>query len=81
MNNKLSRMFQPSMRLYFIVLILFAVATCFFGPKAKILAIAEAVVIILLAVFTRMSSTKRVDKLLDYIECSIPPTRRHRTCR
>ncbi len=68
MNNKLSRIFQPSMRLYFIVLILFAVATCFFGPKARILAIGEAVIIILLAVFTRMSNTKRADKLLEYIE-------------
>ena len=68
MNNKLSRIFQPSMRLYFIVLILFAVVTCFFGPKARILAIGEAVVIILLAVYTRMSSTKRADKLLEYIE-------------
>ena len=68
MNKKFSSMLQPSMRFYFIILILFAVVTFFFGPTSKWLAGGEAVIILLLAIYTRIASKKRGEKLLEYIE-------------
>jgi c-di-AMP phosphodiesterase-like protein len=61
-------MLQPSMRLYFILLIVFAVCTLFFGKDNWPLAAAEIAVIALLLVYTRYSSRKRAEELLHYIE-------------
>ena len=68
MNKKLSALLQPSMRFYFVILILFAVVTFFFGPTSKWLAGGEAVIILLLAIYTRIANKKRGEKLLEYIE-------------
>ena len=66
--KKLLHMFQPSMRLYFIILICFAVATFLFSPSNKWLAIGEAVFIVVLLVYTRISARRRNNDLLKYIE-------------
>ncbi|MDR1217949.1 MAG: DHH family phosphoesterase [Oscillospiraceae bacterium] len=68
MNRKLLRMLQPSMRLYFIMLVIFAACTFFFGKNNWVLAAVEIVVIALLLVFTRYGARKRAEELLHYIE-------------
>lgn len=68
MNKKILRLFQPGMQLYFIFLILFAVATFFYGTQSRFLAIIEISIIILLYIFSSISSKKRSQKLLKYIE-------------
>lgn len=68
MNKKISTMFQPSMRLYFLILIVFAVVTFFFSPQSKVLAAGEIGVIILVAVYTKISNRRRQAKLIKYIE-------------
>ena len=66
--KKLLNMFQPSMRLYFIILICFAAATFFFSPDNKWLVIGEVAVIIFIVIYTRLSARKRNNDLLKYIE-------------
>ena len=68
MNRKIVKLFQPSMRLYFMVLVLFAVLTFFFKSHTKYLAIAEAIIVVLLGVYTWISGKKRTHRLLSYIE-------------
>ncbi|MDR0447018.1 MAG: DHH family phosphoesterase [Oscillospiraceae bacterium] len=68
MDNKLPRFLRPSMRLYFILLIIFAVVTFFFGSERHILAISEFAVIALLAIYTRVDNKKRADRLAQYLE-------------
>ena len=68
MNKKLTKMFQPSMRLYFMILIFFAVLTFFFGHYGRYLAIAEAIIIIFIVVYTKKSNKKRTSQLVNYIE-------------
>lgn len=68
MNKKITSMFQPSMRLYFMILILFSVGTFFFGQHGRYLAIGEAVIIIFLGIYTSVSNKKRTGKLLTYLE-------------
>ncbi len=68
MNKKITRALQPSMRMYFVMLILFAAATFFFDGKGDKLAIAEAVVIVILFVYSRISLSRRNKALLGYIE-------------
>ena len=68
MNSKFSKLFQPSMRLYFFVLILFAVLTFFLGEYRIPLAVGEIVLIILLTVYTRTANKNRAEKIRDYIE-------------
>ena len=41
MNKKIKRMFEPNLRLYFILLVLFAIATFIFFQHAKVIAIIE----------------------------------------
>jgi c-di-AMP phosphodiesterase-like protein len=67
-NNKLPRFLRPSRLLYFILLIIFAGLSFFFGDKRHILAAAEASVILLLAVYTRLDTKKRADRLAQYLE-------------
>jgi c-di-AMP phosphodiesterase-like protein len=54
--------------MYFILLIIFAALTFFFGDTNHILAIAEAAVILLLAIYTRAESRRRAERLAKYIE-------------
>ncbi len=68
MNKKLLKMFQPSMRMYFMILILFAVFTFFFGHYGRYLAIAEVIIIILITIYTKNSNKKRTSQLINYIE-------------
>ena len=68
MDKKLPRLFLPSPRLYFMLLIAFTVATFFIGDYSKVLAIAQVAVLIILALYTSISSKKRTAKMLDYLE-------------
>ena len=68
MNKKLPRLFQPNVRLYFMLLIAFAISTFFIGEYNRELAGAQVVVLILLAVYFRFATRKRTAKLLDYLE-------------
>ena len=68
MNRKLPRIFQPSMRLYFIFLIAFAIATFFAGKYNWILSGIEALVLVFLVIHLRVTSKKQTAKLLDYLE-------------
>ncbi len=68
MNRKIVKLFQPSMRLYFMVLVLFAVLTFFFESHSRYLAIGEVVIVVLLGVYTWVSGKKRTHRLLNYIE-------------
>ena len=68
MNRKLPGLFKPRFRLYFMLLIAFAIATFFLGGHYRLLALAEVVVLIILALYSRISSVKRTEKLLDYLE-------------
>ena len=68
MNKKLPRLFQPNARLFFILLVAFAVATLFIGDYNRILAGIEAIVIIFLALYLRIATRKRTEKLLNYLE-------------
>ena len=68
LNRKIVKLFQPSMRLYFMVLVLFAVLTFFFEAHSRYLAIGEVVIVVLLGVYTWVSGKKRTHRLLNYIE-------------
>lgn len=68
MNKKLLEKFQPSFSFYLSLLLIFAIVTFFFGQYSGYLAIAEAIVVILLAFYMRLSSKKRSLMLLKYIE-------------
>ncbi len=56
------------MSFYLSLLLIFAILTFFFGQYSIYLGIAEAIVVILLAIYIRLSSKKRSQKLLKYIE-------------
>jgi len=68
MNKKLPRLFQPNVRLYFMLLIAFAISTFFIGRYNRILAGIQVVVLIFLALNYRISTRKRTAKLLNYLE-------------
>ena len=68
MNKKLPGLFLPSLRLYFLLLIAFTIATFFVGDYSRVLAIVQVVVLIFLALYTSVSSKNRTLKLLDYLE-------------
>ena len=68
MNKKLPRIFRPSMRLYFVILMAFTIATFFAGKYNWILSAAEVVVLIFLVIHLRVTSKKQAEKLLDYLE-------------
>jgi len=68
MNKKLPRLFQPNIRLYFMMLVAFAISTFFLGNYGQILAGVQVVVLIFLAIYFRYATRKRTVKLLDYLE-------------
>lgn len=65
MNKKLSHLLEPSIRLYFFCLMLFALASIFFDP---ILALAEGGVIVLLFAYFRHSGRRRKKEIAKYID-------------
>ena len=60
------RLFRPSMRMYFVFLVIFVLAALFTGKF--ILAAAEAIVVALLAWYSGYSNKKRKRQVIDYIE-------------
>ncbi|MCL2819458.1 MAG: DHH family phosphoesterase [Oscillospiraceae bacterium] len=68
MSKKLPRFLQPNVRLYFLLLITFAVATFFFGGYGRILAIIQLTIIILAAIYLHIATRRRTVKLLSYLE-------------
>lgn len=66
MNKKLMRLFEPSMRLYLIILVLFAAVTLIL--RQYYLAAAEGGIIILLLIYSAVTARKRRKRLLEYIE-------------
>ena len=68
MNKKPSRLFNPNIRLYFILLMLFAIATLFFGRYYIILAAIQGGVLVLLFIYWRVSMRTRTRRILDYLE-------------
>jgi len=68
LNKKLPRLFQPNIRLFFILLTAFAVSAFFFGKYSHMLAAIQLLVIIFLALYLRIASRKRTAKLLNYLE-------------
>ena len=66
MNRKMRRIFQPSMTLFFVVMLLFCIASLAFGQF--ILAAIEAVATGLLFWFYRWSSTRRRQILTEYVQ-------------
>ena len=65
MNKKISNLFQPSIRLYFLMLVLFAAASYFFDRR---LAMAEGVLVVLLGLYALIDARKRQKKLQAFIE-------------
>ena len=65
MNKKFSRLLEPNYGLYFFCLALFALVAIRFSP---LLAMAEAAVVLLLALFYRYSSRKRKRELSQYLD-------------
>ena len=63
--NKLSHLLEPSLRLYFIALVLFTVASAFFNIY---LTIAEAAVVVMLYLYFRRSNNRRKREILKYID-------------
>ena len=68
MNKKLPRLFQPNVRLYFMLLIAFAITTFFLGEYNIILSGVQVIVLIILALYSRIVTRRRTAKLLDYLE-------------
>ena len=65
MNRKISKLLQPSVQLYFVILILFALASALFSIP---LAVLEAVVVLILGLYTRTNGHKRRREITKYIE-------------
>jgi len=67
-SKKLPRFLQPNVRLYFLLLIIFAVATFFFGDYGRILAGIQITVIILAVIYLHVATRRRNARLLSYLE-------------
>lgn len=65
MNNKFQKLVAPGMRLYLIVMVIFAAVSFFVDER---LAIVEAAVILILVVYSMMDARRRRKQLVDYIE-------------
>ena len=68
MNKKLPRIFQPTVRLYVVLLVASAAVTFFFGEHNYIIAGAQVAALLLLLMYSRVSTRRRTAKLLDYLE-------------
>ncbi len=68
MNKKIKRLLQPGVRLYFLMLILFAAGTFFLGQYQRELAYIEAGLVVILAFYSLIANAKRRKAILNYIE-------------
>ena len=68
MKKKPTQLFQPRMRLYFLLLLAFAIATFFVGEYNRFLAVAMLVVLLFLVLYSRIEAKNRTAKLLHYLE-------------
>ncbi len=68
MNNKIKRLLEPNVRFYFIVLLLFAALTIFFGNYGLRLAVIEVIFIVALFIYSKATERKRSREILNYIE-------------
>ena len=65
----IARMFRPSMRLYFVVILLFIVGA--FAMRCWYLAVGELAVALLLLFYTRLMNRRQRKKALRYVESSV----------
>ena len=65
MNRKISQLLQPSFQLYFVCLIVFALATALSSPP---LAVVELVVVACLGLYNRESNRRRRREITKYLE-------------
>ena len=65
LNRKIQRLIEPNMRMFLFILVLFAVVSLFFDWR---LAAAEGAVILLLIVYSLISTRRRQRELMEYIE-------------
>lgn len=65
MNNKMNRLLEPSTRLYFVFLVIFAVAAHFSSP---LLAYIEGGLVLLLLIYSLIVNRRRRRQLQEYIE-------------
>lgn len=68
MNRKIKSLLSSNTHLYVATLVLFAAATFFFGQYSLWLTLAEAAVISILLVYTRINSRRKSREMLKYIE-------------
>ena len=68
MNRKLKSLLSSNIQLYVLILVLFAIATFFFGEYSTILAAVELASIFILLIYTRVSGRRRSREMLRYIE-------------
>ena len=68
MSKKLPRFLQPNVRLYFLLLTAFAIASFFIGGYGRLLAGVQVIIIIMAAVYLRHATRRRTVKLLGYLE-------------
>ena len=68
LNGKIKRLIQPNMRLYYIFLIVFTIATLLVGEYKVILFAVEATVIVLLYAYSTAANKKRSSEILNYLE-------------
>ena len=68
LNGKIKRLIQPNMRLYYIFLIVFTIATLLVGEYKVILFAVEAVIIVFLYVYSTAANKKRSSEILNYLE-------------
>ncbi len=68
MNKKLTRMLEPSMAIYFVVMLLFAAAALVWQWEMTWLAAGEAGLTVLLFIIYRMTSVRRKKAILRYIQ-------------
>ena len=68
MNRKFRHILEPNVRLYFIMLILFAAITLFYGKNTWELAAGEGAIILLLYIYSIVVSRRRSREMLDYIQ-------------
>lgn len=65
MNSKFQKLVAPGMRLYLIIMVIFAAVTFIFNEK---LAMVEAAVILILIIYSFLDARRRRRRLVDYIE-------------
>ncbi len=68
MNKKVKNVLEPNMQLYFIMLIVFAVATFFWRDNFNYLAYAEVGIIVFLFIYSKITNRRRRNEILKYIE-------------